>query len=315
MRTRVLGATVALILLVGTGCGTGSTPEDPAAPDPATSSSAPPAPAPSPTPEALSKDAYQKLLTGSESAVRKAFDKVMATKSIKELEAAADALAKTLASESTKLDATLAPDSATTANSALVGLLGSVPSFTASKPAANECGITPTATEQLITAKRKVHGSLPDAKRKGLSGQFKKAGYSWGGKLLPASPEPPAKKKRRADNGEVIERNGSRGDRFLKIKNDTEQDYVVAAVTKNPKKPMASVYVRADSETTLYNLAAKTYTVYYKTGTDWDDDRKTFTRGCAFQRFQLSFLPKSNWEIELKKRIGGNASTQETEPF
>lgn len=310
----MLGATAALILLVGAGCGTGSAPEDPAAPEPGVSS-APAAPTPSPTPEALSKDAYQKLLSGSEATVRKAFDQVMATKSIKELESAAGALAKVLERESGKFEKALAPDAATTANSALVTLLGAVPSFTASKPAANECGITPTTTEQLITAKRTVHASVAADDLKALTGQFKKAGYSWGAKLLPTAPEPPAKKKRRADNGEVIERNGSRGDRFLKIRNDTSSDYVVAAVTKNPKKPMASVYVRANSDTTLYNLAAKTYTVYYKTGTDWDDDRKTFTRGCAFQKFQLSFLPQSNWEIELKKRIGGNASTQETEPF
>lgn len=306
----MLGATAALILLVGAGCGTGSTPEDPAAPEPAPSSAPP-----TPTPEQLSKDAYQKLLTGSESTVRKAFDKVLATKSIKELEAAAGALGKVLESESNKIEFALAPDPARPANAALAGLLGAVPEFSAAKPSANECGIVPSGAEQLVAAKQKVHGSVPAAVLKGITKQFKKAGYSWGGKLLPAKPESPTKKKRRADNGEVIERNGGRGDRFLKITNDTPSDYVVAAVTKNPKKPMASVYVRANSDTTLYNLAAKTYTVYYKTGSDWDDDRMTFTRGCAFQKFQLSFLPKSNWEIELKKRIGGNASTQETEPF
>ncbi|GAB3745708.1 hypothetical protein GCM10028864_15160 [Microlunatus parietis] len=311
----MLGATVALILLVGAGCGTGSTPEDPAAPEPGTSS-APVAPPPSPTPEPLSKDAYQKLLTASEAAVRKGFDQVMAAKSIKEVQAAADKLAGVMSGEAQKINTTEAPDEALAADGELLRLLkASAPKFEPSNAKANECGLKPSTTEQVIQAKRAVHESVKPDGLKHVTAQFKKIGYRWGQKLLPAKPEPPAKKKRRADNGEVIERNGSRGSRFLKIKNDTPSDYVVAAVTKNPKKPMASIYVRANSDTTLYNLAAKTYTVYYKTGTDWDDDRKTFTRGCAFQKFQLSFLPQSNWEIELKKRIGGNASTQPTEPF
>lgn len=312
MRIRALGAAIAVLALVSAGCGTGSGSE----PDPAPSSSAPVESSAPPTPEPLSKDAYQKLLTGSESTLRKAFDKAMAAKSLKELQSSAKQLAGTLADQAETFEDTLAPDAALSVNDQVATLLAAAnPAVSTGESKANECGIKPTETERLIKAKQDVHESVPADDVKQLTGKFKNAGYSWGTKLLPAKPETPPVKKRRAENGEIIERNGSRGYNLLQIKNDTSGDVVIAAVTKNPKEPMASIYVRAGKSTTLEGLAAKKYTVYYKSGTDWDDDKLTFTRNCSFEKFRQSFTPESNWSIELQKRIGGNAPTDPSEPF
>lgn len=318
MMLRAVGLAVTILALVATGCaGSGPTAN---APDPtsATSvaspgSSAPPSSAAPPEP--LSKDAYQKLLTSSERTVRKALDQAMAAKSLQQLKASAKSLVTVARKESARFAAAV-PPSGVRSNGDISSLLAAVdPDADPGKAKANECGIKPTKAEQLVTAKRRVLGSIPAEAVQGITADLKRAGYSWGGKLLPKQPSFPKKKKRRADNGEIIERNGRRGSHSLQITNDTEDDVVVAAVTKNPKKPMASIYVRANSSATLGRLAPKTYSVYYKTGTDWDDDRKTFTRGCSFEKFQLPFTPESNWRIELQKRIGGNAQTDPTEPF
>ncbi len=255
-------------------------------------------------------------MTGSESTIRKAFDQVLAAKSLAQVQSGADALDGVLAKQSSSFQTTLPPDPAAGAHSSAAALLAQAQiGFKPSKAEANECGIKPNATEQLVQAKQQVHDTLPSDLLKEAGGDFKKAGFSWGGKLLPARPETPKGKKRRADNGEIVERNGSRGYNLLQIKNDSTDDVVIAAVTEDPKEPMASIYVRAGKSTTLEGLAAKKYTVYYKSGTDWDDDKRTFTRSCAFSKFRQSFTPESNWTIELQPRIGGNAPTDETEPF
>ncbi|WP_152365089.1 hypothetical protein [Microlunatus speluncae] len=314
MRIRTLGVALTFLALVAAGCGANE--GSGSAPPPEPVASTPVEPAPPETPEPLSKDAYQKLLTGSESTIRKAFDQVMAAKSLAQVKSGADALDAVLAKQSQTFEATLPPDSAADAHSTAATLLSqSQVGFEPSKAEANECGIKPNDTEQLIQAKQQVHDTLPGELLKETAGDFKRAGFTWGGKLLPARPETPKGKKRRADNGEIVERNGSRGYNLLQIKNDTKEDVVIAAVTKNPKKPMASIYVRAGKDATLEGLAAKKYTVYYKSGTDWDDDKRTFTRSCAFSKFRQSFTPESNWSIELQPRLGGNAPTDDTEPF
>jgi hypothetical protein len=315
MRMRTLGATLTLLALIGTGCGpgggSGSAP-DPAPPSSSTVESAPTTP---PPPQPLAKDAYQKVLTGTESAIRKAFDTVMAAKSLAEVKTAADGLDAVLTKQASTFAATFPPDAAALVHRDATGLLAAQADFEPTKAEANECGIKPNETEQLIQAKQQIHQTLPGEEVKETTAAFKKAGFSWGSKLLPARPETPKGKKRRADNGEIVDRNGSRGSNLLQITNDTDGDVVIAAVTKNPKKPMASIYVRAGKVTTLEGLAAKTYTVYYKSGTDWDDDKGTFTRNCSFSKFRQKFTPESNWRIELQPRIGGNAQTDETEPF
>lgn len=320
MRMRRLGAALTMLALtttlIGAGCtaGTGSAPE----PEPSSStvvdSAGPETPA---APEPLSKDAYQKLLTGSETTIRKAFDKVMAAKSLDEVEAAAKTLAASLDTEAGKFSAAVPPDAAVTPHGLATSLLSGsdVTTYEAGDNKPNACGIRPTATEQVIKAQQQIHDTVPAAELKQATSGYGKAGYTWGKKLLPGKPETPKGKKRRADNGEIVERNGGQGSNVLQITNDTDGDVVIAAVTKNPKKPMASIYVRAGRTTTLEGLAAKKYTVYYKSGTDWDDDKRTFTRSCAFSKFRQSFTPESNWQIELKPRIGGNAPTDQTDPF
>jgi hypothetical protein len=314
MRIRALGVVLTVLALVGAGCGAQQGSEPPPEAPPASSPAVQPA-APK-TPERLSKDAYQKLLTGSEQTVRKAFDRAMAAPSLRDLSAAAKELSGALVAAYRQFDSAVPPSDAASAHNAALPLLdANVTGFDGGDTEANECGIKPSAAEQLINAKQQIHEAVDAAELKTVAGRYTKVGYAWGKKLLPAKPADPKVKKRRADNGEIIDRNGSRGYNVLQITNDTDGDVVIAAVTKNPKKPMASIYVRAGKTTTLEGLAAKKYTVYYKSGTDWDDDKMTFTRNCAFSKFRQSFTPESNWRIELQPRIGGNAPTDETDPF
>lgn len=263
----------------------------------------------------MSEDDYQALLSDSEQKVRKAFDQVMAAKSLDDVGSAAKTLTGVLAGEFKALDDAIPPEAAANPHEIAKAILRTDVGYDTGDPEPNECGIKPTAAVQLIKAKQQIHATVQGSAVEKAAEDFKGAGFSWGTKLLPKRPADPEVKKRRAKNGKIIERNGSRGSHLLKIKNDTDSDVVVAAVTKNPKKPMASIYVRAEKSATLERLASKTYTVYFKSGTDWDPKRETFTRDCVFEKFRQSFGPESDWQIELKKRIGGNAPSDETEPF
>jgi hypothetical protein len=89
---------------------------------------------------------------------------------------------------------------------------------------------------------------------------------------------------------------------------------VIAAVAGDPATPLASIYVQANSSATLSGIRGD-YQVYFKSGTDWDGQARTFTRDCRFQKFDDPFGGGSNWEISITPSPVGNASSSDTDPF
>jgi hypothetical protein len=120
---------------------------------------------------------------------------------------------------------------------------------------------------------------------------------------------------RRAPNGQVLQRDGKRGSGLLRITNGSDEDAVVAVVSGgDAKHPQASIYVRAGSSARLTGLSG-TYSVYFKSGYDWDAKQGGFTRGCEYESFLELFTPDSNWKIDLHKTEDGNALTSEVPAF
>jgi hypothetical protein len=117
----------------------------------------------------------------------------------------------------------------------------------------------------------------------------------------------------RGENGQVIQRSGSRGPGTLKISNAGE-DVVIVVTNSSPRKPQASIYVRANKSATLNGIRGD-YWVYFKSGTNWDAANRRFTENCSYQKYDDRFDGSYNWTISLARTPLGNASTSETEEF
>ncbi|HET6295164.1 MAG TPA: hypothetical protein VFG33_17395 [Kribbella sp.] len=76
-----------------------------------------------------------------------------------------------------------------------------------------------------------------------------------------------------------------------------------------------SIHVRAHSKATLSGIGGKYYSVYFKSGTDWDAARRGFTESCSYEQFLQLFDPRSNWQISLEKTSHGNALTDKVPAF
>jgi hypothetical protein len=83
---------------------------------------------------------------------------------------------------------------------------------------------------------------------------------------------------------------------------------------------MVTVYVQANAAYTLKNIHDGTYNVYYTAGTDWDPNRKLFTKSCEYQQFDntLQFTTTSTqytiWSLTMTPVVGGNAQSSDVDP-
>lgn len=125
----------------------------------------------------------------------------------------------------------------------------------------------------------------------------------------------------RPANGTIITRNMGPGQGELKIENGRTQDALVALTAVNtPDTPLLAVYVRANSSTTVRNIADRNYDVYFSHGTDWDSYSKRFTENVSHMKFRdsLSFVTTSMqytvWEITVHAVAGGEAATDYVSP-
>lgn len=132
----------------------------------------------------------------------------------------------------------------------------------------------------------------------------------------------PKRRTRRLANGTFI-RNGGRGGRgYLRIRNGLSQDAVVTLVRGKAK--VLSVYVRKRKSYQINSVRDGTYRIYFTTGEDWDRSARTFTRDCAFRRFEKSVRFRTyrtgyvirwhNWSLTLHAVVGGNARTRNVKP-
>ena len=136
------------------------------------------------------------------------------------------------------------------------------------------------------------------------------------GRFLPAAAVVPAG---RPKNGSFVKKPTRSGTGQLKIKNGGGDTAVSLVPVTGDKTPLFTVYVRADSDGTVGNVAAGTYFVYYASGKDWNPARKGFMSDCAFNRFDDTFLFRARplidtWEITMTPVAGGNASTSNVDP-
>jgi hypothetical protein len=130
-------------------------------------------------------------------------------------------------------------------------------------------------------------------------------------------PDPgPASEQVRPDNGDVLVRRGAEGMGRLKITNGTTKDVAISIVGNGqpPGSPQAMVYLRATQSTTV-NRISGAYHLYFKSGTDWDADRRQFRSDCSFKKFDQTFGKNQSWQVNLQPRPGGNAATTEVEAY
>lgn len=261
---------------------------------------------------------YQTLLTSTEQAIRQRLDRVVSATTLAGVDAARLDLATVLEAKDAELRKVEPPQVASGLEYELrLGVASDLRAY--DKPAEsaepNECGVPPASEAQLVKAKQQIYWRMRASGYDEMIAKFAKAGLTYGGQLLPPEPrDPSVAADRRARNGEIIQRSGRKGRGRLQITNGAERDAVIAAANGDPKNPQASIYVRSGSGATLTGLSGN-YSVYFKTGTDWDAGRKGFTRSCKFESFLEIFTMDSNWRIDLKKSENGNALTNEVPAF
>lgn len=280
-------------------------------------SSAPSAPPAPPAPEPLPVPEYQSLLTGLEQAVPPVIVRIAAATATEEITAARSELAQNAGRQEDALRPVLPPVDAADAHDDLVDYLRTVTTVDDSPiqaPQKNECGLLPSQERQVYQAKVETQQILSTAAAGLSAADFTRAGLSLNAQLTFDQPQPPAEQNRRADNGAVVERTGPRGPGRLVIRNGGGSDAVIAVVAGDPADPLAAVYVQASSSATLTGIRGD-YQVYFKSGTDWDEQARTFTRDCQFQKFDDLFDGGSDWEVSITPSVTGNASSSDVGPF
>ncbi|MEU8786606.1 hypothetical protein [Streptomyces sp. NPDC048637] len=306
-RAAALGAAALALALPLAACSSDGGSRDPAGGS--HSSAAGAAPSPSSTP-AVDPDAYRHALTGALRPLDSALRTVDGAREGGSLDKALDTAATRAETAADALQAADAPDDALAGNSQLATALRALgQDLRSARGTGGRCATSPRV--ELDTA----HG--PQSIR--AAGRALKAlGYDASLRL----PRTERARHRRLANGAFV-RDGSRGGLGrLTINNGTRSDAVVT-LTRGARTAF-SVYVRQGSKATVRSVNSGSYTVYFTTGEDWNGGKRSFTRGCGFEKFD----DKANFRtvrvsggtqytvltFTLNKVFGGNASTSTVPP-
>jgi len=130
-------------------------------------------------------------------------------------------------------------------------------------------------------------------------------------------PDPgPAPKSQRPSSGAILVRRGPDGTGRLKITNGTAKDVALSIVGdgKPPTSPHVLIFVQAGKSATV-NRVGGTYRIYYKSGSDWNAERRQFSEDCSFQKFEQTFGRNEGWAVSLEPTINGNAKTTQVEAY
>ncbi len=135
----------------------------------------------------------------------------------------------------------------------------------------------------------------------------------FGSTLPDPGPEP---EDMRPSNGDILIRSGTAGIGRLRVTNGTAKDVAVSVVSTRqpPSKPHVLVYIQARKAATISRIGGA-YTIYFKSGSDWNAKRRLFSADCSFQKFDKSFGRNEGWQVDLEPTIAGNASTSEVEAY
>ncbi|MGZ0149568.1 hypothetical protein ACXJJ3_21070 [Kribbella sp. WER1] len=323
---RSLVVVLGIAVLASAGCSS-SKPDSGAAPSSgpsSTSSSAPPpptsaAPSPKPTPTAaaLSVPMYQRALTNVEKVLKPSVARVMNAPSVAAFDASRKQLAAAVVIERNELAKITPPSGLVTAHPAVLDAFDAYAGDVATQlskagDTKTGCGFPKATDVRLYEAKTGVRTAFA-----GLAQSVQQSigkGVKFGAMSVPAKPATPAVIGGRGDNGDVFQRSGSRGSGSLKITNAGD-DVVVVVATSSPRKPQASIYVRANKTATLNGIRSQDYYVYFKSGTNWDAKNHRFTESCSYQKFDDIFEGRYSWTISLTKSPLGNAPSSETDAF
>jgi hypothetical protein len=261
----------------------------------------------------LDPASFQSALDAANQQLTDGINKLRQATTPKAVSAAADELAATVSSQASSLSGMTPPEGAATAHRDLVDALSALEddmaAVSSSADSRNVCTGGSASAElsraegaaDLRTAITALAAADPAAK------------YKFGSFL----PGPTKDQNRRKANGSYITRTTG-GSGQLKIDNGNNVDTVVKLVKVGSKKAAVSVYVRGTKKVTTGRIKDGTYQVYTASGADWDGTR--FTRNCQFSKFDstMKFTTTSRqytiWEIGLKTRLGGNASSSDVDP-
>jgi hypothetical protein len=259
---------------------------------------------------------YQRALTNVDKVLKPYVARVMNARTVAQFDASRAQLQAAIDLEQTALAKIHPPAGLVTAHPAVVeafdGYAGSVSTnLTAAGETKTSCGLPKLSEVRLYQAKNGVRTAYA-----GLVASVQKSigrGVHFGQTSVPPKLTAPAVIGGRGENGQVIQRSGSRGPGTLKISNAGE-DVVIVVTNSSPRKPQASIYVRANKSATLNGIRGD-YWVYFKSGTNWDAANRRFTENCSYQKYDDRFDGSYNWTISLARTPLGNASTSETEEF
>lgn len=135
---------------------------------------------------------------------------------------------------------------------------------------------------------------------------------SYGKALAGFLPAPIADQNRQLGNGQVLRHSSGPGS--LTIKN-SGTDAVITLTKTGTKTPVASVYVRADADTTLSDIPGATFDIYVSTGEDWDSAAQKFSRDCGFSKTDSTWdFSDADWSLTLTKQVNGNLTESTLNP-
>ncbi|MEU8222671.1 hypothetical protein [Kribbella sp. NPDC048915] len=317
-----LAVAAALAVLACAGCsGEPDDADGPAASRATASSAAPPPsstapkPKPKPSPVALSVPMYQRALTNVEKVLKPYALRVMNARTIPAFDAARAQLAAAVVLERTELAKITPPRGLVSAHPQVLDAFDAYAGDVSTQLAkAGEtktgCGLPKAPDVRLYEAKTGVRSAFA-----GLAQDVQKSigrGVKFGALAVPAQPAKPAVIGGRGSNGDVFQRSGPRGSGTLRVTNSGD-DIVIVVTSSSPRKPMASMYVRANKSATLSGIRGD-YWVYYKSGTNWDEKNHRFTDDCSYAKLERRLDGGYIWSLTLRS-IAGNTTETETDPF
>jgi hypothetical protein len=124
-------------------------------------------------------------------------------------------------------------------------------------------------------------------------------------------PPAPGVAESRPRTGAYVKAPARRGTGHLKITNGGADAAVSLVPVSGTAAPLFTVFVRADSSFTVNGVGTGTYDVYYASGRGWNADRKGFTNGCSFSRFNRDFVFHAapvidTWSVTVTASAAGN---------
>ncbi|MFE2843001.1 hypothetical protein ACFXKS_05525 [Streptomyces scopuliridis] len=263
-------------------------------------------PTPSPTPT-VDPAAYRGALDTTLDPLDKALRAVDRASEGRALERALGTASTAAATAAGGLETAGTPDDAVTGNAALAASLRDLSQSLADAGAGEgRCATSPRVELGAADGPRRVREASTTLTGLGYPVRLK----------LPRTEKP---QHRRLGNGAFVKDARPGGLGRLTVKNGTDSDAVVS-LTRG-KKTAFTVYIRKGASTTVRRVGDGSYTVYFTSGSDWNASKKSFTRDCAFEKFDdtadfrtVQVSGGTQYTVltfSLARTIGGNATTSE----